>query len=60
LKKPSGLKPGQTVPVSGIYQELGPRGGRITQVTAVQGEPLPPTTGKGGTYTLVKAAEHKR
>jgi hypothetical protein len=60
MAKPTGLKPGQTVPVSGIYQEIGPRGGKVTQVTSVQGEPLPPTASKGGTYTLVTPAKHKK
>jgi YjzC-like protein len=59
MKKPSGLKPGQAVPMSGIYQEVGPRGGLVTQVTSVQGEPFPPTANKGGTYTLVTPAKHK-
>ena len=59
MKKPTGLKPGETVPVSGIYQEIGPRGGLGTQVTSVKGEPLPPAASKGGTYTLIKAAKHK-
>lgn len=59
MTKPSGLKPGQPVPVSGIWQEVGPRGGQGTQVTSVQGEPFPPTESKGGTYTLVVPAKHK-
>jgi YjzC-like protein len=59
MAKPTGMKPGQTVPVSGIYQEIGPRGGKGTQVTSVKGEPLPPTASKGGTYTLYKPAKHK-
>ena len=59
MSKPKGLKPGETVPISGIYQEIGPRGGKGTQVTSVKGEPLPPTATKGGTYQLNKAAKHK-
>jgi len=59
MTKPTGLKPGQTVPISGIYQEYGPRGGLGTQVTSVKGEPLPPTATKGGTYGLATPAKHK-
>lgn len=60
MTKPKGLTPGTTVPVSGIYQEIGPRGGKGTQVTSVKGEPLPPTATKGGTYNLVRPAKHKK
>jgi hypothetical protein len=58
-KKPSGLKPGETVPVSGLYQQIGPRGGKGPEVTSVKGEPLPPAPVKGTTYTLVDPAKHK-
>src|SRR5688500_703749 len=38
-------KPGTPAPRSGQYQQQGPRGGRSsTEITAVQGKPLPPTT----------------
>ena len=60
MANPSGLKPGQSAPVSCIYQEIGPRGGKGTQVTSVKGERLPPTDTKGGTYTLVTPAKHKK
>ena len=46
-KRPSGLRPGETVPVSGLYQQIGPRGGKGTEVTSVKGEPLPPAPVKG-------------
>jgi len=58
-KRPSGLKPGNTVPRSGLYQKVGPRGGKGTEVTSVAGERLPPAP-KGTTYTLVDPARHKR
>ncbi len=58
-KKPSGLKPGETVPVSGLYQQIGPRGGKGPEVTSVKGEPLPPAPVKGTTYNLVEPAKHK-
>lgn len=49
-KKSSGLKPGHKAPGSGQYTEIGPRGGRKGEVTAVKGRPLPPTTMTGSTY----------
>ena len=58
MKKPSGLRPGETVPVSGLYQQIGPRGGKGTEVTSVKGEPLPPAPVKGTTYKLVDPAKH--
>jgi hypothetical protein len=55
-----GLKPGQTTPKSGQYEQVGPRGGRTgNEVTAVKGEPLPPTQKPGMTYTLVDATKNK-
>jgi len=58
-KTTSGLRPGQTVPRSGLYQQIGPRGGKGPEVTAVKGEPLPPAPVKGTTYKLVDPAIHK-
>jgi hypothetical protein len=58
LAKTSGLKPGQTVPVSGLYIQVGPKGGKGSEVTSVKGEPLPPAPTKGTTYTLVDPAKH--
>lgn len=40
-KKPSGFKPGETVPQSGLYQQIGPRSGKGPEVTSVKGEPPP-------------------
>ena len=57
-KKPSGLKPGQQAPISGQYQQIGPRGGKGSERTVVRGEPLPPTSKKGSTYTLVDPTKH--
>ena len=37
MAKTSGLKPGQTAPRSGQYQQIGPRGGRGSEVTSVKG-----------------------
>lgn len=57
--KKSGLKPGESTPASGQYQEIGPRGGKGREVTAVRGEPLPPSTKPGSTYSLVDASKNK-
>lgn len=44
-------RPGQTVPVSGQYPVVGPRGGRTgDEVTSVKGEPFPPTPKSGMGY----------
>ena len=59
MTKKSGLKPGQSVPTSGQYQQIGPRGGRGSEVTSVKGERLPPTRVAGSTYKLVDATRHK-
>lgn len=55
-----GLKPGQTAPKSGQYEQVGPRGGKTGhEVTVVKGEPLPPTQKPGMTFTLVDATKNK-
>lgn len=57
---PDELKPGQTAPRSGQYEQLGPRGGRTGhEVTVVKGEPLPPTPKPGMTFTLVDPTKNK-
>jgi hypothetical protein len=53
------LKPGTPAPRSGQYQQVGPRGGVGKEVTAVRGEPLPPTPKPGMSYTLVDATKNK-
>ena len=53
MSKNSGLKPGETAPRSGQYQQIGPRGGQGREVTVTRGEPMPPTTQRGCTYDLV-------
>jgi transcriptional regulator with XRE-family HTH domain len=47
-----GLRPGQIAPRSGLYQQIGPRGGRGKDVTVAKGEPLPPTPRRSMTYNL--------
>jgi len=53
------LKPGQTTPQSGQYQQIGPRGGAGKEVTSVKGAPLPPAPIPGTTYKLVDATKNK-
>jgi len=59
MAKKSGFKPGHEAPNSGQYQEIGPRGGKGREVTSVKGEPLPPTTKAGSSYTLVDRTKNK-
>jgi hypothetical protein len=57
--KRSGFHPGQSAPVSGQYEIVGPRGGRKgTERTVVKGEPLPPTPESGMTYRLADVTKH--
>ena len=48
-KKPAGIKPGQEVPDSGIYQSSKSK----RRATMVEGEPAPPTPQKGETWKEV-------
>ena len=59
MARTNGLKPGTEAPASGQYQQIGPRGGKGREVTAVKGKPLPPTTVRGSTYTLVDPSKNK-
>lgn len=59
MAKKSGLKPGAAAPKSGQYQQIGPRGGKGSEVTSVKGKPLPPTTTPGATYRLVDGTKNK-
>jgi hypothetical protein len=52
------LKPGSIAPASGQYQQIGPRGGKGSEVTSVKGEHLPPVP-KGSTYKLVDPTKNK-
>ena len=55
-----GYKPGSTVPVSGQYGLVGPRGKLFkTEVTAVKGEHFPPTPKPGMTFVLTDKTKHK-
>ncbi len=53
------LKPGQTAPKSGQYEQIGPRGGSGPERTVTRGEPLPPTPKPGMGYKLVDRTKHK-
>jgi len=54
--------PGSPTPKSGQYQEIGPRGGHVTdtEITSVEGKPLPPSSKPGNKYVLVDKTKHKR
>ena len=55
------LPPGTATPRSGLYEQVGPRGGRTGEQTDVmRGNPFPPTEGPGQTWELVQPAHHKR
>lgn len=49
-------KPGTPAPSSGQYRQPG----RKTEITAIKGKPLPPTSRPGGSWTLVDKTKHKR
>jgi uncharacterized DUF497 family protein len=58
--RPVHLAPGTPAPRSGVYQQIGPRGGRLGQrVISVAGKPLPPAP-TGRTWTLVDPSHQKR
>lgn len=53
------LKPGHTVPRSGQYEIVGPRGGKTgEEITGVKGKTLPPTQKVGSSYKLVDPTKH--
>ena len=53
---------GQTTPESGQYEIVGPRGGSRggTEVTSVEGKPLPPVPEAGLKLKLVDETKHKK
>ena len=54
------LPPGAPTPRSGIYEQVGPRGGMTgEQADSTRGHPLPPTEKPGHRWTLVQPAHHK-
>lgn len=51
---PKQLKPGESAPISGQYEIVGPRGGRTGEErTSTRGRPLPPTRKPGQGYIPV-------
>ncbi len=59
MSKKTGFRPGQIAPRSGQYREIDPQGEKGREVTTTKGEPLPPTTEPGRTYTLVDPTKNK-
>ncbi len=56
---PKALRPGESAPRSGQYEQVGPRGGRTgSERTVTRGEPLPPTPKAGMGYVLVDPTKH--
>ncbi|WP_429422622.1 YjzC family protein [Nocardia sp. GAS34] len=53
------LKPGDKAPHSGLYEEVGPRGGHTgKEITGVKGKTLPPTSKPGNGFSLVDPAKN--
>jgi hypothetical protein len=58
--KQSSLKPGDPAPVSGIYEQTGPRGGHTgNTVVSEKGKPLPPTDEPGNGWVLDQSSGRK-
>jgi hypothetical protein len=56
---PKALRPGESAPRSGQYEQVGPRGGRTgSERTVTRGEPMPPTPKPGMGYVLVDPTKH--
>jgi hypothetical protein len=48
------MPPGAATPRSGIYEQVGPRGGKTSeQVDSARGKIFPPTSHSGGGWKLV-------
>lgn len=55
------MPPGAATPRSGIYEQVGPRGGKTgTQAVSTSGNPLPPTNKPGHGWTLVKPTSKRK
>jgi len=57
----SNIKPGTPAPASGQYVQVGPRGGSAgtTEITAIQGKPMPPTSRPGQQWQMADPTKHK-
>jgi len=54
------MPPGAAAPGSGIYEQVGPRGGKTGRtVVSTPGKPLPPTSKAGDKWTLVVGTKKK-
>ena len=54
-------RPGERAPRSGVYEIVGPDGGRTGEVrTVAKGRPLPPTPKSGRRYELVEPIREGR
>lgn len=53
------LKSGNPASKSGQYLELGPRDGKIKEVTISKGETMPPTIKPGSRFKLVDVTKNK-
>lgn len=51
--KKAGMRPGNIVPVSGIYAQY-KNGNKINEVTSVKNEPFPPARTSGVTHRLIR------
>ncbi|MFS0822160.1 hypothetical protein [Bacillus sp. 1P02SD] len=58
----STYKPGERPKDSGQFIQTGPRGGNPskTEITGVEGKPLPPTSKPGNVWKQVDKTKHKR
>ncbi len=55
------MPPGAAAPRSGIYEQVGPRGGNTgNHAVSTAGKPLPPTSKAGQGWTLVKPANKNK
>jgi len=55
------FKPGEKVPFSGIFEERGPRGGKVPgapERTVVAGEPFPPSSRPGNAFVPKRKTKH--
>jgi hypothetical protein len=53
------LKSGKPAPKSGQYLEVGPKGGKVKEVTISKGEILPPTQKPNSSFKLVDPSKNK-
>ncbi|WP_339063580.1 YjzC family protein [Tepidibacillus marianensis] len=55
-------KPGQKPKDSGQFKEVRPKGGQVsnTEITGVEGKPLPPTSKQGNKWAQVDKTKHKK